>query len=535
MGPAFNPAILFSSGQQGAWWDPSDFTTLFQDAAGSTQVTAVEQPVSVVLDKRLGLVRGPELVAGQTWSSMGVGASGGVNKVTFVAATAGSGGASAMIVAGKFYEVTYTISANTGGSIGLDVGGGAAVFRSANGVYTERKYASASGTLTATSAGTVTDGVFTINSCKLIDGNHLKAVNAVVSARVNLFTKSDQFDSTAWSKNGAGTGLAPVVTPNDAIAPDGTMTADRIIFDKGAGTTSTDQSFMQQAMATVTGQPTVAFISLKSATASSYLMRIDFNGTSSEGASFPSLVTITPSWQRFEVRLASASDAVRRMSLRLRGTLGTSDFADVHVWGAQQEVATLPAAYQRVNTATDYDTVGFPMYLVYNGTSTTAQTFGNVDFSSTDKMTFWTGVKITTTTALVIAELSANATTNAGAFYLVSNEALNQDAFLSRGSLAGGSALAPAVAAPRTRVITGIGNIGADTNIIRVNAIEVASNIADQGTGNYGNYPVYVGARGAAASLFVGNIYSMIIRGTASTAAEITSTETYVNGKTGAY
>jgi hypothetical protein len=50
-GGAFSPASLFSAGEQGAWYDPSDLTTLFQDSAGGTPVTAVEQPVGRMLDK----------------------------------------------------------------------------------------------------------------------------------------------------------------------------------------------------------------------------------------------------------------------------------------------------------------------------------------------------------------------------------------------------------------------------------------------------------------------------------------------------
>jgi hypothetical protein len=45
------PFSLFSSGAQGAWYDPSDFSTLFQDSAGSTPVTAVEQPVRLMRDR----------------------------------------------------------------------------------------------------------------------------------------------------------------------------------------------------------------------------------------------------------------------------------------------------------------------------------------------------------------------------------------------------------------------------------------------------------------------------------------------------
>ncbi|MEY5101108.1 MAG: hypothetical protein RJA36_3827, partial [Pseudomonadota bacterium] len=44
-------AELFANGEQGVWYDPSDFSTLFQDAAGTIPVTAVEQPVGRMLDK----------------------------------------------------------------------------------------------------------------------------------------------------------------------------------------------------------------------------------------------------------------------------------------------------------------------------------------------------------------------------------------------------------------------------------------------------------------------------------------------------
>ena len=47
----WSPAFLFSAGEQGFWYDPSDLSTLFQDAAGSTPVTAVEQPVRLMRDK----------------------------------------------------------------------------------------------------------------------------------------------------------------------------------------------------------------------------------------------------------------------------------------------------------------------------------------------------------------------------------------------------------------------------------------------------------------------------------------------------
>ena len=44
-------AALFAASEQGLWLDPSDMSTMFQDSAGSTPVTAVGQPVGKILDK----------------------------------------------------------------------------------------------------------------------------------------------------------------------------------------------------------------------------------------------------------------------------------------------------------------------------------------------------------------------------------------------------------------------------------------------------------------------------------------------------
>jgi len=49
--PAPSPHDLFTAGEQGAWYDPSDLSTLFQDAAGTIPVTADGDPVGLMLDK----------------------------------------------------------------------------------------------------------------------------------------------------------------------------------------------------------------------------------------------------------------------------------------------------------------------------------------------------------------------------------------------------------------------------------------------------------------------------------------------------
>lgn len=50
-GQVWTPARLFEAGEIGLWLDPSDISTMFQDAGGTTPVTAVGQPVGRILDK----------------------------------------------------------------------------------------------------------------------------------------------------------------------------------------------------------------------------------------------------------------------------------------------------------------------------------------------------------------------------------------------------------------------------------------------------------------------------------------------------
>lgn len=48
---SFTPAELFALGELGMWFDPSDLSSMFQDAAGTIPVTAANQQVGKILDK----------------------------------------------------------------------------------------------------------------------------------------------------------------------------------------------------------------------------------------------------------------------------------------------------------------------------------------------------------------------------------------------------------------------------------------------------------------------------------------------------
>lgn len=51
LGSSFEVPDMFAQAEQGAWYDPSDLSTLFQDSAGTVPVTGVNQPVGMMRDK----------------------------------------------------------------------------------------------------------------------------------------------------------------------------------------------------------------------------------------------------------------------------------------------------------------------------------------------------------------------------------------------------------------------------------------------------------------------------------------------------
>lgn len=193
-------------------------------------------------------------------------------------------------------------------------------------------------------------------------------------------------------------------------------------------------------------------------------------------------------------------------------------------------------AYQRVNTATDYDTVGFKPYLRFNGTNQWLQT-NSIDFTYGDKMFVSAGVrKLSDAATGLVFESSASIDTSSGAFLIAApSGALANFAFASKGTLPSGGAGATGsgFAAPITNVLSGIGNISGDRAVLRVNGTQAASSAADQGTGNYGNYPMFVGARAGTSLWFNGRLYQLVVVGKQASSGEIASTEAFVATKTG--
>lgn len=177
-------------------------------------------------------------------------------------------------------------------------------------------------------------------------------------------------------------------------------------------------------------------------------------------------------------------------------------------------------------------------YLSFDGVDDWMKT-NSIDFTATDKMTVFAGVRnLASGNNQILAELSTSATTNNGSFSVWAPIPFTNAsyAYVSKGTTdAAASAAANLYPAPTSNVFTGHGDIAGDLVRLRINGSQISQNTGDQGAGNYGNYPLFIGRRGGQTNPFNGRIYSLIIRGAQSTEQQIASAEAWVNTKTGAY
>lgn len=223
-GPLADPdaaiKALFANNEQGVWYDPSDLSTMLQDAAGTTPVTAVGQPVGLILDKSKGLVLGPELAtngdfATDTGWTKGANTTISGGSANFAAA---SGYAiwqnSAGIFAGGYYEVTYIVSGYVSGTIRSYIGATATFGPtiSANGTYTFRAGPITGGEVGFQSMDAFTGSIDNV-SVKAISGNH--ATQATAAKRpllqndgVNNYLAFDGVDDSL----GIGTPGIPIIS-----------------------------------------------------------------------------------------------------------------------------------------------------------------------------------------------------------------------------------------------------------------------------------------------------------------------------------
>ena len=549
---SFYPLSLFANGEPGFWLDPSDFTTMFTDAAGTTPVTAVEQPVGLILDKSKGLVLGADIVTnGQFatdtgWTkSPGVTISGGKLNFTAVLGSQGATQGAGTIPAGGVYLATITIDSISAGGIRYQIGSyfAAGMNYTTPGTYVARVWAGATaGDIEILAVGTTT-AVISSFSLKKIAGTHYTqstaGVRPVLSARVNGLIKSEDYADAYWIKQQVAAGTI-AITPAQGIAPNGTNTASQIVF---TAPTTSDLALLQGAFTTVNAQPYKSGIYLKAFSTGDVGKQLLMRGASGGGYT---LITLTNSWVFAATTESSASSGAQYFVLGLRPVLGgSSGTVSVLAWGADarpsDQATGLIPTYQRVNTSTDYDTAGFPLYLSGNGTQW--MQCASQDYTGVNKMLVCSGFrKLSDAAAGVVIELSVGVTSNNGSFLIDAPDipASKDIGVYLRGSATQSKSIATAgVIAPVTLVLSNAFALATSGTTIanRINGADVNSSTNSPGAVNFGNYPAYIFARAGSSLFLTGNIYQLIARGStvASNAAQIASTESWTDLKTKAY
>lgn len=311
-----NQAIVRAivSENNGALFDPSDLSTLYQDAAGTTPVTAVEQPVGLMLDKAQGMMLGPELVSNGTFDSGITGwtagllatveSSAGLLKVTPTGTAAGYAWTSFQTIIGHTYKLSYT-----------DFSGTSAIGR--------------------LRAGNAPDALQNFN---LIKGT------APVSGSL-VFTA--QYDTTYLT-----------LTEADGVA--GTyLTIDNISVREIKGYHATQS--ITASRPTLSARKNILLatetLATQSVTTLAAQYTLSFTGTGSVTLSGASTGTLT-------------GNGTDRVSLTFTPTAGTLTLTvSGSVTKAQLELGAVAGPYQRVTTATNYDTDEryFKKYLRFDG------------------------------------------------------------------------------------------------------------------------------------------------------------------------
>ena len=170
--------------------------------------------------------------------------------------------------------------------------------------------------------------------------------------RCNLLTYSEQFDNAVWAK------AACSVTPNTAVAPDGTTTMDTLVEDATSA-----YHYLQPASTTVTARPYTASIRAKLATGTRKLViregvstgayaTFDLSAGTVAASGAGGVGAITPLGSGVYLCSMTYTAVAGTASTQLALTNGTAfatytgdGTSGIYLWGAQLEVGSSATAY----------------------------------------------------------------------------------------------------------------------------------------------------------------------------------------------
>jgi len=166
-------------------------------------------------------------------------------------------------------------------------------------------------------------------------------------AVTNLIQWSESFNNAIWIKLVGGTGSTPVVTENYAISPAGTMTASRLVANRGSSNTTNDQSYIYQNIGGLSSvsHTTTNSVWMRSNTGQSQIVYFR-NATGAGG----SLQTVTNQWQRFSVTGTRTGSVSNNIQIGTRGAQGSDQSIDILIYGGQIQLSDFLGPYVPTTT-----------------------------------------------------------------------------------------------------------------------------------------------------------------------------------------
>jgi len=250
-------------------------------------------------------------------------------------------------------------------------------------VRTSLTVTATAGTLTATFSGSNTNGQIEAGSLtSYIPTGAATVTRTADTAQINyddlakalpwlmdtnIIPAANVEDLNTWSKLGMGTGLAPVVTLNDTTyaAPDGTFTADKVVFNAGAGVTSGDKSIIDIAgLTTTTGAPYTGHFRIMGSAGTTVIFR------HVEGNNYQTVVCSGLGiWDTVPGNVEVAFNASSSMSIGIRQNVPAilNQTATVWIWGVK--INPGPVAQTYYPQSSKQGTIVFEGDLTYGAAS----------------------------------------------------------------------------------------------------------------------------------------------------------------------
>jgi hypothetical protein len=177
-----------------------------------------------------------------------------------------------------------------------------------------------------------TDGLGDLTFTRASDATRTNSAGEIERTPWNLVTFSEQFDNAAWTTFTQGAGVAPARTANYSIAPDGTMSADRLQCDIVA-LGLPNRSAIIQNVSVVNATIYTFSMYVKSNTGANQAFTVQ-NSAMNANVGYNIQGTATSEWQRFVFVGTSAFTGTNGIRIGLiDSVVATSN--DISIWGAQ--------------------------------------------------------------------------------------------------------------------------------------------------------------------------------------------------------